>query len=568
MKTLPQTRPLGSSAVFFIVALGACAPAARSAPAAGAPAPAAAAPAATPSAACAVAAEAAENWWLLDYERDCFPGIGVERAYAELLAGREPEREVVVAIIDSGVDVTHEDLAGRIWVNAGERAGTRRDDDGNGYADDVHGWNFLGGPDGRNVHHDTYEVARLLAPLRARFEDARADTLAAPARAEYERYRALRAELESERAKTRQQLQQVQMIEAAVPQFLAVLKAYLATDTLTTEQIAGIGSTRPDVRQARAAMLELAAYGITPAVLARQREHLENKLAYGLNPDFDPRAIVGDNYADARERFYGNADVQGPDATHGTHVAGIIAAARGNGVGIDGIAPAVRIMAIRAVPDGDERDKDVANAIRYAVDNGAHIINMSFGKGHSPQKRVVDEAVRYADERGVLLVHAAGNDATDLRSKRSFPTRYYEDSGQAANWIEVGASAWWHPDSLAAPFSNYGAGEVDVFAPGMDILSTIPGNAYERNSGTSMAAPVVTGVAALLMAYYPELSAAEVKRIIKDSATRFEGLRVVRPGAPRGAPVPFAELSTSGGVVNAYAAVRLAEQRRAGRAAP
>src|SRR5690606_15207586 len=194
--------------------------------------------------------------------------------------------------------------------------------------------------------------------------------------------------------------------------------------------------------------------------------------------------IVGDDYADTSERFYGNGDVVGPDAGHGTHVAGTIAAERGNGLGIDGIATGVRIMAIRAVPDGDERDKDVANAIRYAVDNGAHIINMSFGKGFSPNKAVVDEAVRYAESKGVLLVHAAGNDGADLESEPSFPNRYFADGDSASLWIEVGASSWQGADQLAAPFSNYGRGRVHVFAPGVDIRSTIPGNGYEENSGT------------------------------------------------------------------------------------
>jgi subtilisin family serine protease len=233
---------------------------------------------------------------------------------------------------------------------------------------------------------------------------------------------------------------------------------------------------------------------------------------------------------------------------------------RGTPGGIDGIATGVKIMMVRAVPDGDERDKDIANAIRYAVDNGANVINMSFGKGFSPEKAAVDEAVKYADSKGVLMVHAAGNDGENLAEKPSFPTPAYLSGGRPNNWIEVGASSWKGLDSLAASFSNYGKAQVDVFAPGVDILSTVPGGGYERESGTSMAAPVVTGLAAMLMSYFPNLSAADVKRIILDSATRYADQKVARPGAENGEQVPFGSLSVTGAVVNAFSAVKLAEQ--------
>jgi subtilisin family serine protease len=213
---------------------------------------------------------------------------------------------------------------------------------------------------------------------------------------------------------------------------------------------------------------------------------------------------------------------------------------------------------VRTVPDGDERDKDVANAIRYAVDNGAHVINMSFGKGYSPRKELVDEAIRYADERGVLMIHAAGNDGENVDSVANYPNPVYADGGRAQNWITVGAANW-AVDSLAAVFSNYGAREVDVFAPGVAILSTVPGSEFEREDGTSMAAPVVTGVAALLMAYFPDLTAAGVRRILLDSAVPYGSRSVPRPGT--GEPVPFGDLSVTGGVVNAYQAVRMALER-------
>lgn len=314
------------------------------------------------------------------------------------------------------------------------------------------------------------------------------------------------------------------------------------------------------MQQAKRIFLELAANGITPEDVEEAKTAYESQIEYGYDMSFNPRPTVGDDYADLEQHSYGNHDVTGPDAGHGTHVAGIIAAERGNNEGVDGIAPEVRIMAIRAVPDGDERDKDVANAIRYAADNGADIINMSFGKAFSPRKRAVDEAVKYADERGVLIIHAAGNNGEDLAVAPSYPNPVYLDGGRAANWIEVGASSWKGADSLAAPFSNYGRDQVDVFAPGVDILSTEPDGEYGRNSGTSMAAPVVSGLAALIMAYYPDLGAADVKRIILESSTKRVDETVVRPGSDSGEEVPFGSLSRTGGIVNAYEALRMAEQ--------
>jgi subtilisin family serine protease len=319
---------------------------------------------------------------------------------------------------------------------------------------------------------------------------------------------------------------------------------------------------RADVQQARQVYLQLAEAGYSPEDIAEEQKRIEDLLEYSLNPAFDPRAIVGDDYGNPNERIYGNADVTGPDASHGTGVAGIIAAERGNGLGEDGIASAVQIMVLRAVPNGDERDKDVANAIRYAADNGAHIINMSFGKGWSPYKAVVDAAVRHAEQKGVLLVHAAGNDGADLAVEANFPNPVFADGGTAASWLEVGASGWQGAGRLAADFSNYGAQQVDVFAPGVDIRTTDVEEEWQTSSGTSFAAPVVSGVAALLMAYYPQLSAADVKRIIIESATPLREQLVVRPGSKD--QVRFGDLSATGALVNAYEAIRLAQKVAAG----
>lgn len=502
--------------------------------------------------------EAPERWWLLDRERDGVYGASVDRAYAEALAGRTPRRTVVVAIIDSGVDIEHEDLRANVWRNPREEK-SGRDDDGDGLVDDVFGWNYIGGPDGRHVNEDTYELTRLVAACRALVGGA-PPVQPRPERVTQAECVEIEQDFTAKREETEGMLGQVREMNQVVGMVVNMLQQALRTDTLTVERVRGLSPLRNDVRQAQQIYLQLAAEGITPKMISDEEERLEKLLALGLNPEFDPRPIVGDNYADARERVYGNRDVAGPDPAHGTGVAGIVAAGRGNDIGIDGIASSVQIMTLRAVPNGDERDKDVANAIRYAVDHGAHIINMSFGKAYSPEKGVVDDAVRYADERGVLLVHAAGNDAKDLATERNFPNRTYLSGGAAVNWLEVGASDWRGPDQLAAPFSNYGGQQVDVFAPGSQILSTAPGNEYEAASGTSFAAPVVSGIAALLMSYFPELTATDVRRIIKDTATPLGDRMVQRPGAEEPELVRFGDLSITGGIVNAYAAVRMAER--------
>ena len=498
--------------------------------------------------------EAPRAWQLLDFTADRVPGPSAERAYRELLAGRAPARTVVVAIIDGGVDTAHVDLRANLWKNEDETPGNGQDDDGNGYVDDVYGWNFLGGRNGESVHHDTYEVTRLHRNCVA--------TEASLAPPERMRCAAIADDFRRERAEADQTLQQIRVIDGMLSSTLPVLRRALGSDSLTEANVRALRPAGSEAQQARSLFLNLAENGLTPKDVADAMAAYSSRVDYGLNPSYNPRSIVGDDYSNLDERVYGNHDVTGPDAGHGTHVAGIIGAVRGNNEGIDGIAPAVRIMSVRTVPDGDEHDKDVANAIRYAVDNGAHIINMSFGKAHSPGKSAVDEAVKYADSRGVLMIHAAGNDGNDNDTEENYPRPVYLDGGRAANWIEVGAASW-KVDSLAAPFSNYGATSVDIFAPGMEVLSTKPGNAYEPEDGTSMAAPVVTGVAALLMAFYPDLGAADVRRILLESAVRHDR-RVARPGEPP-QNVPFTTLSVTGGVVNAFEAVRMAEAMRGGR---
>ena len=510
--------------------------------------------------------EEPKNWQLLDQTSDNLAGISSEKAMRELLAGKAPRRTVLVAIIDNGIDTSHTDLKANLWTNPKEIGGNGKDDDNNGYVDDLHGWNFIGGSDGKDVHFDTFEGTRQYAACHGG-----AAASGQPAITDAARCKQIDDDYQKQKSEVQSNVDNYRQASQIYQQIVPILKSASGApnDPLTNERVRAIRATSPEVARARQIYLDLASQGASPAAIEEGLKSLEGQLKYGLNADYNPRTIVGDKYTDPNERRYGNSDVMGPEALHGTHVAGIIGAIRGNSVGIDGIAPAVKFMMLRAVPDGDERDKDIANAIRYATDNGAQIISMSFGKAYSPYKAAVDEAVKYADSKGVLMVHAAGNDGEDLSKGKNYPTPVYLDGGRPANWIEVGASSWKGGDSLAATFSNYGAKEVDVFAPGVDILSTVPGNDYARESGTSMAAPVVSGLAALLMDYYPNLTAGDIKRIIMTSVSRHSDQQVVRPGAEPGqSKVPFGALSVSGGIVNAYNAIKMAEEVSNGKPRP
>lgn len=496
------------------------------------------------------------NWQLLDDSADHYPGISLFRAQRELLAGKSPKASVIVAVIDGGVDTAHAALRTRLWTNSKEIAGNGKDDDHDGHIDDVHGWNFIGGADGKDVNYDTFELTRMYARCAGTPQTMTEQAMPLP---DSTKCSAISTAYEKQKTQINSTLGQVRQISVVLSRALPILKAAAGTDSLTPAVVAAIHDTTAQVRLSREVYLQLQREGITPQGVADAVTEYGVQSQYGLDPAFDPRTIVGDNYADVSQSNYGNADVTGPDAKHGTHVSGIIAAVQQDSVGMQGIASAALIMPVRAIPDGDERDKDVANAIRYAVDHGARVINMSFGKPYSPFKSAVDAAVKYADAHNVLMVLAAGNDGASLDTASNFPTPYYDGGGRAADWIEVGASSWRGGDTVAVGFSNYSHTKVDVFAPGEDILSSVQGGGYERLSGTSMAAPVVSGLAALIMSYYPDLTTVQVRQIILDSAKRYDRASLI-PGDRSGATAPFASMSVTGGIVNAYNALRMAQQ--------
>ncbi|NJK84921.1 MAG: S8 family serine peptidase [Bacteroidales bacterium] len=289
---------------------------------------------------------------------------------------------------------------------------------------------------------------------------------------------------------------------------------------------------------------------------------MKHEFNYHYNIDFNPRNIVNDDPENANDSIYGNSDVVATDPSHGTFVSGIIAADRDNGIGMKGIADNVRIMAIRAVPDGDERDKDVANAIIYAVNNGASVINMSFGKDVSPQKHMVDKALKYAESKDVVLVHAAGNESQNTDKSPRYPMNFIGKDPINSKWLSIGASSIDANESLPGEFSNYGKKTVDIFAPGVNIYSLQPKNEYDIQDGTSYASPMVAGTAALLKSYYPSLSAQQIKEIILSSHNDvFKQLKVNVPSSGKKTKKgSFNKLSATGGLLNVYQAVKLAEE--------
>lgn len=516
---------------------------------------------------------APNDWWRLDKQIDNHHGVSIEKAYDTILKGKKSSK-VIVAVIDSGVDAKHEDLQNVMWVNQDEIPGNGIDDDKNGYVDDINGWNFLGGKNG-NVEHETLEVTRLYAKYKSKFENADRSKLSKKDKKIFDKWEKWKKEVVEKQAKAQKQLDEYNGYAPMVIGALEAIGKVMDGKPVTEENINAINKEEldPSAIQGLSIVQNIKSQGVPVEkvedviqMLESEGDYYKGRTMYMYNADYDSRHIVGDNYADSYEKGYGNNDVIASDPHHGTHVAGIIGADRNNDIGIKGIANNVEIMAIRILADGDERDKDVANAIIYAVDNGASVINMSFGKGHAWDKKAVDKAVRYAQKKDVLLVHAAGNDGKDNDTTENYPNDTYIKKGlfrkrtkRVKNWIEVGAASPKKGEEIAAGFSNYGTKNVDIFAPGVQIYSTTPDNTYENQQGTSMASPVVAGVAAVLRSYYPTLSATQVKDIIMKSSVPVTG-QVIKPGT-KDEKVPFSALSQSG-LINAYNAIKMAEKTK------
>ncbi len=489
------------------------------------------------------------DWALLDPDADGYEGVRTKAFYKYLQTlDFIPERsEVIVGVIDSGFDLDHPDLKDNIWTNEKEANGTPGvDDDENGYVDDIHGWNFLG-----NAKYISYEVAR---------EYKRLKDLGTPPSDSY--YQKVKKEYNDKYDEVMSTYEGIEWTLKDIEDAEMILRE--KNITTDPEKLQGISmGLKGKYSDAASVILGVyLLYGAKKEEVAELRDQYEIKSKY-LFDTTSTWLLVGDNPNDLYEKGYGNPNVDEKKEGHGTHVAGIIASKR------TGQAPFAKLMLLRAVPnEGDERDKDIANAIRYAVDNGASIINMSAGKYFSPHPDLVVEAIKYAEEKGVLFVASAGNEGNDISKSGNFPKKYLNDGDRKiyfSNMLVVGANSWmktWDQEKdpknmnsqfdLLASFSNYSKEVVDVFAPGVQINSTMPGGKYEPLNGTSMAAPVVSGVAAVLKAYYPSLTAQQLKEIIMSSVRKYDGLMVKVKNKKN---TKFGELSKSGGVVdlmNAY----------------
>lgn len=489
-----------------------------------------------------------QNWQHLDLIKDSIPGMSVDKAY-DFLKDKTGS-VVVVGVIDSGTDLTHEDLSGNAWVNTKEIAGNGIDDDKNGFIDDINGWNFLG-----PIYKENSELTRII------------------------RNPAIADEQTAERAKVAYEktVEEAKMNKLRYGQMLAgvknadeTIKKNLNKTTYTQDDVLAITATEPEVVQSVAIAKQMFGFGLSSLEQAidelTKLVETANDLLSGDGLKNNYRTVLGDDENTMEITVYGDNKVGNTIKTeaHGSHVSGIIGAVRNNDKGMNGVANNVKIMAVRAVPDGDEYDKDVALAIRYAVDNGAKVLNTSFGKGYSPKKEWVWDAIKYAASKDVLIVNAAGNDGKNIDVELTFPNDSKDLKTEIAdNVLTIGAMSANYNENLPANFSNYGKLNVDVFAPGVQIYSTTPENDYQKFSGTSMAAPSTAGVAALVRSYYPKLSASQVKHILMNSGTLIS-IDVIKPGSqsrenPTGDLVPFTELSVSGRVVNAYNALLMAD---------
>ena len=489
-----------------------------------------------------------KTWPHRDLLSTGYPGISLEKAY-NVLKGRKAQT-VIVGVVDSGVDINHEDLKSIIWTNPKEIPNNGIDDDKNGYVEDVHGWNFLG-----EINQENLEYVRILKKGNTNDPD----------------YKRAEEKYDKEFKDATEKIELYSQIRERIAQSDALIQKHLGKKEYTAEDLDTIDTSSLQLLGAVRGMKYLLGNDVTVKETLEELsdgiKHYEERLKYGLNKEFNPRAVLKDNPDDINDKIYGNNNVVGPTAEgalHGTHVAGIIAAVRHNNIGIDGVADHVRIMPVRTVPDGDEYDKDVALALRYAIDNGAKVINTSFGKEFSPHKEWVYDALKYAAEKDVLIVNAAGNDTKNIDTQLTFPDDNIDGKEFTDTMITIGALNYEYNENLVASFSNYGKNNVDLFSPGVQIYATVPENKYKFLDGTSMAAPEVAGVAALIRAYFPTLKAREVKQILMESGlvpTVKEVLVGGRGEEQEAKRMLFSELSKSGKIVNAYNAIILAAKR-------
>lgn len=497
-----------------------------------------------------------QTWSHADLVTDSIPGISLAKAY-QFLEGKKSV-PVIVAVTDSGSDILHDDLKAKIWTNPKEIADNGKDDDRNGFVDDIHGWNFLG-----STYDETLELTRLYRTLKPKYEGKTSIDIKEEDAESYAFFKKLEEEYKENLEESKKGQEQYMQYQKMITDLDASMKKLTGKENYTLADLEKISTTLPQVNAQKDMATRILSSGSS---IQKQLEQLDGALDYYTskvntyyNLEFDGRIALNDDAYSMKTKSYGDNNVkdQGNDEIHGTHVSGIILADRTNNLGVKGVVNNALLMAVRVVPNGDEYDKDVALGIRYAVDNGAKVINTSFGKGYSPNVEWVYEAIEYAAKKDVLIVNAAGNDAQNIDEEVSYPTDLEDTEEISDNFLTVGAITRFYDENLLADFTNYGKKGVDVFAPGHDIYNTVPDNEYKKLSGTSMASPATAGVAALIRSYYPELSASQVKHIIMNSGTLID-MEVALPG-DKTQKTKLSDISKSGRIVNAYNALIMAE---------
>jgi cell wall-associated protease len=479
-----------------------------------------------------------KNWHNLDIEKDSVPGTSVERAYNELL-NELKGKKVIVAVIDTGLDIDHRSLSENIWINKDEKL-NGKDDDNNGYIDDIHGWNYLG-----SSYNETRDMTRILRDNKINNR----------------KYNLVEEEIQKEIKNSNEQLNILNYYIQILDESKELLSDYLDNDNFSIQDVNNIETVDPKLNRAKNIYKDFDFYGYTKEYLNEGIDQYNDFINYHFNVEFNGRTTNDDIY-DINDRNYGDNNINNTkeSESHSTHVSGIISGNRKIEDGNKGINNLAEIMVLRAVPNGDEYDKDVALAIRYAVDNGAKIINGSFGKYFSSNPEWVIDAIRYASDNDVLFIAGAGNESKDLDSlsNDNYPNdQYFNKAEFSDTFIKVGASSINLDENFTAYFSNYGKINVDIFAPGVDIYSSMPNNKYKFQDGTSMASPVVAGIASLIMSYFPRLSAKKVKEIILESGIDID-LEIGNLGDKKN----FNEYSKSGKLINAYNALILASKSR------
>jgi subtilisin family serine protease len=513
-----------------------------------------------------------QNWHWKDYDQDSIHGISLLKAYQLLCSLNIKSTPIVVAVMDGGIDTNHLALKSKLWINVKEIPGNGIDDDRNGYIDDVHGWNFLGGSNGENINKAAAEKSRIYHHYKSLYESDKLDTTSFT-KVQLSNYRiwkqaALEMEFSDEEAAN---LQYIKMASNALQKLGNFILKEMNDSNFTVVQLEPFQPIGKVTLDAKIAYLRTAQIlGIDKEtgfkeIMDDLKEYIEGKekaaIAKQEAPEPIRARIIKDKYENLADKFYGNNDITGPNAKHGTHVAGLVASIPDSSWEINHLYPPIQIMGIRVVPDGDEYDKDIALGIRYAVDNGAKIINMSFGKSFSPEQIWVDSAIRYAASKDVLIVHSAGNEFYNLDIKPVYPTPYSSLLNDTAhNVLTVGASSDPYLNgTLITDFSNYGPKIVDVLSPGNKIYSTFPGNNnYGYLQGTSMAAPIVSHIAAMLRAYYPSLSAVDVKSIIMQSSWKPSNKEESYSIPQKEDSKTLQQIAAAGGIVNAAKAIAMA----------